>query len=128
MPQSNAMGMPPNVSAGRGRGGFKYTPNTRNAPQGNAGESKPVINSAMLASMPMDQQKRFLGENLFHLVQAHSSAQYAGKVTGMLLEMDNSELLHLLESPETLKERVDEAVSAINKAMAEADRKAAGDV
>jgi hypothetical protein len=45
----------------------------------------------------------------------------------MLLEMDNAELLHLLESPETLKERVDEAVAAINKAMSEADRKAAGD-
>jgi hypothetical protein len=119
------MGMPPNVpvSAGRGRGGFKYTPNTRNAPQGqnaNGSESKPVINSAMLASMPMEQQKRFLGENLFHLVQSHSSAQYAGKVTGMLLEMDNAELLHLLE-------RVDEAVSAINRAMADADRKVAGD-
>ena len=128
---SGGMAMPPNVpAAGRGRGGFKYTPNTRNAPQGQSahgGESKPVINSAMLASMPMDQQKRFLGENLFHMVQTHSSAQYAGKVTGMLLEMDNAELLHLLESPETLKERVDEAVSAINKAMADADRKVAGD-
>jgi polyadenylate-binding protein len=132
IPGSSAgMAMPPNVpAAGRGRGGFKYTPNARNASQGqnaNGGESKQVINSAMLASMPMEQQKRFLGENLFHLVQSHSSAQYAGKVTGMLLEMDNAELLHLLESPETLKERVDEAVTAINKAMSEADRKAAGD-
>lgn len=31
----------------------------------------------------------------------------------MLLEMDNSELLHMLEVPESLKSKVEEAVSVL---------------
>ena len=34
--------------------------------------------------------------------------------TGMLLEMDNSELLHMLEVPESLKAKVEEAVSVLH--------------
>lgn len=46
-----------------------------------------------------------LGERLFPLIQdVHPSL--AGKITGMLLEIDNSELLHMLESPETLRSKV----------------------
>jgi len=42
---------------------------------------------------------------LFPLIQAmHPSL--AGKITGMLLEIDNSELLHMLESHESLRSKV----------------------
>lgn len=53
-----------------------------------------------------------LGERLFPLIQ-QTQPELAGKITGMLLEMDNSELLHLLESPEALAQKVDEAVTVL---------------
>lgn len=37
----------------------------------------------------------------------------AAKVTGMLLEMDQTEVLHLLESPEALKAKVAEAMEVL---------------
>ena len=38
----------------------------------------------------------------------------AAKVTGMLLEMDQTEVLHLLESPEALKSKVAEAMDVLS--------------
>ena len=46
-----------------------------------------------------------LGERLFPLIQ-RMHPDLAGKITGMLLEIDNSELLHMLESQESLKLKV----------------------
>lgn len=37
----------------------------------------------------------------------------AAKVTGMLLEMDQTEVLHLLESPDALKSKVSEAMEVL---------------
>ena len=46
-----------------------------------------------------------LGERLFPLIQ-QMHPDLAGKITGMLLEIDNTELLHMLESRESLKAKV----------------------
>lgn len=42
----------------------------------------------------------------------------AAKITGMLLEMDNSELLVLLDSPDSLSSKVDEAVQVLKLSTA----------
>jgi len=41
--------------------------------------------------------------------------ELAGKITGMLLEMDNSELLHLLENSEAMEAKVGEAINVLNE-------------
>ncbi|KAM4687292.1 polyadenylate-binding protein 1 [Discoglossus pictus] len=70
------------------------------------------LTASMLASAPPQEQKQMLGERLFPLIQAMHPT-LAGKITGMLLEIDNSELLHMLESPESLRSKVDEAVAVL---------------
>uniref|UniRef100_H9H8Y7 Polyadenylate-binding protein n=1 Tax=Monodelphis domestica TaxID=13616 RepID=H9H8Y7_MONDO len=82
------------------------------------------LTASMLAAAPPQEQKQMLGERLFPLIQAmHPSL--AGKITGMLLEIDNSELLHMLESPESLRSKVDEAVAVLQAHQAkEAAQKA----
>ncbi|KAI8824068.1 uncharacterized protein EV422DRAFT_493123 [Fimicolochytrium jonesii] len=115
--------MPPNVGRGGARPGqYKYTPNARNAPiPGQPGMPGPTtgpkqpLSSKILADMTPEQQKRLLGENLFPLIQ--EMTPHAAKVTGMLLEMDQSELLHLLEDTKALQVKVNEAVEVLNEHM-----------
>jgi RNA recognition motif-containing protein len=55
--------------------------------------------------VPPQEQKQMLGDRLFPLIQ-QMQPELAGKITGMLLEIDNTELLHMLESRESLKAKV----------------------
>ncbi|KAI6698005.1 hypothetical protein NL676_018124 [Syzygium grande] len=73
-----------------------------------SGQQGTEMLSSMLAAASPEQQKQILGERLYPLVQKHKPDLVA-KITGMLLEMDNSELLLLLESPESLAAKVEEA-------------------
>ncbi|XP_071733287.1 polyadenylate-binding protein 2-like [Rutidosis leptorrhynchoides] len=68
--------------------------------------------ASALANAPPDQQRTMLGENLYPLVD-QLEHEHAAKVTGMLLEMDQTEVLHLLESPEALKAKVAEAMEVL---------------
>ena len=60
------------------------------------------LTASMLATAPLNEQKQMLGERLFPLIQSMHQ-ELAGKITGMLLEIDNSELVHMLEHQESLK-------------------------
>ena len=60
------------------------------------------LTASMLAAAPPNEQKQMLGERLFPLIQSMHQ-ELAGKITGMLLEIDNSELVHMLEHQESLK-------------------------
>ncbi|XP_025219819.1 polyadenylate-binding protein 3 isoform X4 [Theropithecus gelada] len=75
-------------------------------------QGQKTLTASMLASAPPQEQKQMLGERLFPPIQAMHPT-LAGKITGMLLEIDNSELLHMLESPQSLRSKVDEAVAVL---------------
>ncbi|KAK7291294.1 hypothetical protein RIF29_06313 [Crotalaria pallida] len=82
--------------------------------------SSSASNSEMLHSMlsaaPPKQQKQILGNHLYELVKNKKLTPrgQVAKITGMLMEMDNAELLHLLESLETLSVKVGEAMKVLN--------------
>ena len=63
------------------------------------------LTPAPLADPTPQEQKQMLDERLFPLIQT-MQPELAGKITGMLLEIDNTELLHMLESRESLKAKV----------------------
>ncbi|KAG6440578.1 polyadenylate-binding protein 1-A [Manduca sexta] len=95
--------------------GYKYTANMRNPPAPQPAvhiQGQEPLTATMLAAAPLQEQKQMLGERLFPLIQ-RMHPDLAGKITGMLLEIDNSELLHMLEHGESLKAKVDEAVAVL---------------
>jgi polyadenylate-binding protein len=54
-----------------------------------------------------------LGERIYPLVQEQIGQDQAGKVTGMLLEIENNELLMMIENKDMLKERIKEACDVL---------------
>ncbi|CAF2114099.1 BnaC08g49200D [Brassica napus] len=68
--------------------------------------------ASSLAQASPAQQRTLLGESLYPLVDLIEH-ENAAKVTGMLLEMDQAEVLHLLEFPEALNAKVSEALDVL---------------
>lgn len=119
------------------RANYKYAPGVRNPAQAMAmGGPQPMqqqqpqpavliqgqepLTATMLAAAPPQEQKQMLGERLFPLIQG-MYPDLAGKITGMLLEIDNSELVHMLEDPQSLKGKVDEAVAVLQAHQSKTD-------
>ncbi len=110
-------------AAGAGGGGFKYTGQVRNQPGMLPGgmqsaQQMPVptpgesLTAQALAAASPEAQKNMIGERLYPLIH-DAQPKLAGKITGMLLEMDNGELLHLLESPDALSSKIYEACGVL---------------
>merc|ERR1719450_1943498 len=137
-------GVPPNAGQ---RPNFKYTAQVRNAagpaPGMPAGmpagvptmqavpqqappqpavfvQGQEPLTASMLAQAPPSEQKQMLGERLFPLIQG-LYPDLVGKITGMLLEIDNSELVHMLEHQESLKAKVEEAVVVLQAHKQQSD-------
>ncbi|KAM0307821.1 hypothetical protein HYE67_000498 [Fusarium culmorum] len=109
----NMPGFPPNNNRQGGRGG---PGRNGNGPQGGRGADAAGLSSLQqqLASAPPPQQKQILGELIFPKIQA-INADLAGKITGMLLEMENPELVNLIEDESALKAKVDEALAVYDE-------------
>jgi polyadenylate-binding protein len=73
----------------------------------------PSLTSAALATASPMEQKQMLGEVIYMKI-APTQPELAGKITGMLLEMDNAELLHLLDSPDAMNGKVNEALAVLD--------------
>lgn len=70
------------------------------------------LTAKMLAGADPQAQKNMLGERLYPLIERMYPNE-AGKITGMLLEIDNSEILHMLEHQESLASKTEEAVAVL---------------
>ncbi|KKA28863.1 hypothetical protein TD95_000290 [Thielaviopsis punctulata] len=134
--RSPMQGMPPNMASGPGMSGFP--PNARpqggmgrgmgrggqpagNFAQGGRGQAPAAPEAgatglhAQVAAIPDPaQQKQMLGEMIFPKIQA-VQPDLAGKITGMLLEMENAELIRLIEDDAALKSKVDEAMAVYDE-------------
>lgn len=94
------------------------SPAMQGGPVSHALQSLPVqpqqLNVKNLSQADPQKQKQMIGERVFPLVQQREP-KLAGKITGMLLEMDNTELLHLLESPQSLSDKINEALAVLRE-------------
>ncbi|KAL5714001.1 poly(A) binding protein Pab2 [Ranunculus cassubicifolius] len=101
--------------AGVGGGMLSVPYDMSGMPLRDAGISQPIPIGTLataLANATPEQQRTMLGESLYPLVD-QLEHDMAAKVTGMLLEMDQTEVLHLLESPDALKAKVAEAMEVL---------------
>lgn len=87
-------------------------------PMPNALQTLPVqqqqLNAKNLSQADPQQQKQMIGERIFPLVQQREP-KLAGKITGMLLEMDITELLHLFENHAAMNEKINEALAVLRE-------------
>jgi polyadenylate-binding protein len=97
-------GFPPQT-----RGGIPTMPT-----QGPEGVGAISVLQQQLAAVPHAQQKQLLGEALFPKIQV-LNPELAGKITGMLLEMENQELVNLIEDDAALRAKVDEALTVYDE-------------
>jgi len=72
---------------------------------------------AKLASLPKTQAKQLLGEKLFTEIAKYEQ-QAAGKITGMLLELEISELVVMLKDSSALHRKMAEARTVLQRHVA----------
>merc|ERR1719345_517492 len=123
-PGGKGQGMPnqpPNTNSWAGKVSAGPPPQPMAPPASQTQPQEPAAPPAQpdlaqqLAEAPPQQQKQILGEKLYPIIEKHPAvlAEQAGKITGMLLDMDVSELLNLYEAPDALHQKVIEAINVL---------------
>lgn len=73
----------------------------------------PSAFAQMIATLAPEDQKRLCGEKIYPIIHKTQPA-LAGKITGMILESSYVDhLVHLIEDPEALNEKVNEALNVL---------------
>jgi polyadenylate-binding protein len=75
----------------------------------------PFDNAGFQNATP-EAQRRILGEQLYPIVLKNSNEKVAGKITGMLLEIETKLLLSLMQNPIEVVNKVKEALEVLRKA------------
>ncbi|KAK9478758.1 hypothetical protein V1514DRAFT_330322 [Lipomyces japonicus] len=138
-PQQGGQGIPQQGQGRGGRGG--YNGSVRGGARGGRGgqhhqqapvrreeENVPVqgapssgITAATLAAVDPETQKNILGEALYPKVLAEQP-QLAPKITGMLLELDNNQILALLDDESELKNKIKYSVEVLDGYLKSEDK------
>ncbi|KAF2116338.1 hypothetical protein BDV96DRAFT_491518 [Lophiotrema nucula] len=110
-PQQGGRGQP---LPGRGPGPQGAAGFPQGGRPGGPGPAASALDVSALTSAPQGQQKQILGEALYPKIH-EMQPELAGKITGMLLEMDNTELINLTQDESALRAKVDEALSVYDE-------------
>ncbi|KAG9049673.1 Protein phosphatase PP2A regulatory subunit B [Tulasnella sp. UAMH 9824] len=111
-PAGSAPRAPAGAGAPAGGRGAPRNVSGQRAPNAPLVEGSGLTAAALAAASPMEQ-KQMLGEVIYIKIFAQHP-ELAGKITGMLLEMDNAELLHLLENDDAMNQKLQEAIAVLN--------------
>merc|ERR1719244_2199262 len=79
------------------------------------------LTSEMLQEAKPAEKKRLIGERLFPKIQV-VEPRLAGKITGMLLEMDNADLMALLAEQRALMNKINEVLAVLKAHQERLDR------
>ena len=117
-----------NMQMQAGRQNIRFSNQVRNQPGPHMGNMMAVpsnqqaqymqpmdngLDEAALANADPTERKQIIGERLYQLISVQE-AERAGKITGMLLEMDTSELINLIEDQAALTSKIEEAIAVLN--------------
>ncbi|KAF8385141.1 hypothetical protein PRIPAC_74283 [Pristionchus pacificus] len=70
----------------------------------------------------VSEQKQMLGERIYSQIgRVYGDRSDVGKITGMMLEMDNSELIMMLQDPDLFRSKVDEAAQVLKSSAPKAN-------
>lgn len=115
MGMNNMMGR-----AGPPTGPPRPRPNQRMPPHQFPPNQMPPMHSqqpplaAVINNMSEEEARQAMGERLYAKVMS-INGEHAAKITGMLLEMDRNDILHMLETEAELEEKVHEALDVLQQ-------------